>query len=89
MQLTMENYHEGFLVDEEVVAGVALHPEKKNEYVAFMLLQSTGDTLSYETFSDPKDAIASLNQLERGWVFEKAHQGCGNANCGNGECGSC
>ncbi len=85
--LTLENFEHGFLVDDEVLGGVTLHPENDSEYVAFVLLQSTGESISYETFSNPQDAIASINALERTWIFEKAHQGCGGGSCGEGECG--
>ena len=83
--LTAENYTKGFLVDEDLMAGVSQHPQQPGNYVAFVLRHSTGEYLGYQNFTDLGAALAVVNQIPRTWSFEKLG-GCGNGNCGNGQC---
>ena len=80
MQLTAENYNQGFLVDDEVVGGVAEHPENPGQFVAFILQHETGEYLGYQPFNSLQEALDVINKVERPWVFEKASScqgGCG------------
>ena len=89
MKLTLENYSKGFLVDEELLAGVTEHPEQKGRYLAYVLRHTSGEYLGYETFEDLDQALGVINQVERTWVYEKVGGcgGCADGTCGNGQCG--
>src|SRR5689334_15510442 len=84
--LNIENYTQGFLVDEELMAGVTADPEKADTFVAFILRHTTGEYLGYQAFSDLQAALDTLNRVPRNWTFEKVG-GCG-GECGK-EGGSC
>lgn len=87
MLLTTENYNTGFLVDDDIVGGVAEHPDKPGQFVAFILQHTTGEYLGYQPFESLEAALATINQVERPWVFEKASSctgGCGEHGHGEG-----
>ena len=84
-ELTSENYHAGFLVDEELMAGVGQEEGSEDSFFAYVLRHSTGEYLGYQTFSSLADALQSINQIPRDWVFEKLG-GCGEGKCGEGNC---
>lgn len=87
MKLTADNYNTGFLVDDEVAGGVAEHPQKPGQFVAFILQHTTGEYLGYQPFDTLEAALKTLNEVEREWVFEKASScsgGCGNHGEGEG-----
>lgn len=81
---TLENYNQGFLLDEELMAGVSSNPDSSNTYVAFVLQHTTGEYIGYQVFSQLSAAIHAINQIQRPWKFEKVG-GCG----GCGKDGSC
>lgn len=84
MRLTPENYSQGFLMDEELMAGVTEHPEQPGTFVAFVLRHTTGEYLGYQPFSDLETALQKLNGIPREWAFEKTSGGCGGGACGQG-----
>ncbi len=89
--LSSENYTKGFLVDEDLMAGVTAHPEQPGTYVAFVLHHSTGEYLGYQPFPDLQSALQVINKIPRSWSYER-FGGCGGGNCGtNGSCdkGNC
>ncbi len=84
--LTPENYAGGFLVDEDLMAGVATHPEENGQFIAFVLQHSTGEYLGYQAFPSLELALRAINQIPRAWTFEKLGGGCGGGNCATGGC---
>jgi len=83
--LTPENFRQGFLVDEELMAGITEDPEQKGVFVAFILRHTTGEYLGYQSFPTLQPALETLNQIPRTWTFERIGGGCGGA-CGTGGC---
>ena len=99
-QLNPENYMQGFLVDEELMAGVTQNPEKPDSYFAFVLQHTTGEYLGYQPYPQLEGALEAINQIPRSWSFEKTsgcggcagkEGGCSKGACGTGQCnkGSC
>lgn len=91
--LTAENYKKGFLMDEELMGGVAEEgPEALTTgFSAYVLRHTTGEYLGYRTFGSLADALSAINTVERAWKFENS-SGCGQ--CKDGDCtvnrgGSC
>jgi hypothetical protein len=82
--LSTENYSQGFLVDQDLMAGVTQDPEKPGVYVAFVLQHSTGEYLGYQPFNELSQALQVINQIPRPWTFEKISGGCGGGKCGEG-----
>jgi hypothetical protein len=66
--LNKNNFDKGFLIDEEVIAGVTLMDG--GIYAAYMSHYLTGETLAYQEFSDAESAVAYLKTIERPWAFE-------------------
>ena len=85
-KLTAENYSKGFLMDEELMAGVSEDKVNPGTFHAFVVRHTTGESLGHQLFSDVFEAIRTLNGIERNWSFEAVSK-CGNGNCGNGNCG--
>ena len=87
--LTAENYSQGFLVDEELMAGVSeAKGDQPTGFTAFVLRQTTGEMLGSSRFSTLKEALGAINQIPREWAFDSTH-GCGNGNCGAAGQGKC
>jgi hypothetical protein len=84
--LTQENYSRGFLIDEDLMAGVTAHPEDQEQFVAFVLRHTTGEYLGYQPFPSLERALQAINQIPRPWTFEKISGGCGGGKCGTGNC---
>jgi hypothetical protein len=84
-ELTAENYQNGFLVDDELMASVTAHPSEPGKFLAYVLRHSTGEYLGMRNFDELTHALNSINQIKREWKFEKSG-GCGE-NCGDGNCG--
>ncbi len=84
-QLNIENYQGGFLVDEDLMAGVTRDPNHPSRYFAFVLQHTTGEYLGYEPYPQLEIALEVINKIPRAWTYEKLG-GCGNGNCGNGQC---
>ena len=85
MELTAENYNQGFLVDEELLGGITSPPNQPGIFVAYVLKHSTGEYLGYQPYPDLRQALDVLNQVQRDWKFE-AISGCGGGQCGPGKC---
>jgi hypothetical protein len=88
MLLSRENYQKGFLIDEELMAGVSQDSEQPGLFFAFVLQQATGEYLGYRAFSDLDMALSSINQIPRSWVFESS-SGCGDEACSKAEGKGC
>lgn len=84
MNLTPENYSKGFLMDEELMGGVAEHPTLPGKFLGYVLRHTTGEYLGYQDYSTLEAALAALNAIPRAWSFEKS-SGCGS--CADGNCG--
>ncbi len=85
-KFTLDNFKSGFLMDEELMAGISESVENKGQFTAYVIRHTTGETLGAQEFSDPFEAIRTLNDIPRLWTFEKVSK-CGSGNCGNGQCG--
>src|SRR5438309_1924288 len=83
--LTPENYARGFLIDEELIGGITIHPDQPGLFVAYVLRHTTGEYLGYQPFESLEQALAVLNQVQRPWRFEQAG-GCGDGKCGKTSC---
>ena len=49
MALTPQNYNQGFLVDEELMAGVTENPDQAGVFSAYVLRHTTGEYLGHQT----------------------------------------
>ena len=85
-KLTPENYAKGFLIDDELLAGVAPDSEEPGRYLAFVLQHTTGEQVGAHRYESLDQALDAVNRIERGWAFEKAG-GCGGGKCGSEKCG--
>jgi hypothetical protein len=86
-KLNPDNYSKGFLVDEELMGGVAPHPDQPGLFVAFVLRHTTGEYLGYQAFEVLDEALQAINSVNRTWAYDQAG-GCGGGNCGQGR-GAC
>jgi hypothetical protein len=85
-KFTVDNFKKGFLIDEELMAGISEHKENPGTFTAYVVRHTTGETLGVQEFSNPFEAIRVLNDIPRNWNFEAISK-CGNGNCGSGGCG--
>jgi hypothetical protein len=85
MGLTTDNFSQGFLVDEELMAGVTTSPENPSEFFGYVLRHTTGEYLGYQAYSSLDEALGVINQIPRPWVFEKT-SGCDGGKCAEGKC---
>ena len=86
--LDEENFRRGFLVDDELMAGIH---EGEGKFSAFVLSQETGEYLSYRDFPNLELALNAIAQISRPWTYEGVG-GCSNGGCGEGKScsdGSC
>src|SRR5688500_10637090 len=95
--LNLENYGQGFLVDDDLMAGVTQQPENPNIFVAFVLKHGTGEYLGYQPYPELDTALEAINRIERTWTFERfggcgggcgEGGGCNKGSCGKGKCGT-
>ncbi|MFZ9596133.1 MAG: hypothetical protein ACO3A2_08660 [Bdellovibrionia bacterium] len=80
--LTSENYTQGFLVDDDLMAGVTTDPGDPSTFMAFVLRHSTGEYLGVRPCPSLEEALAQINQIPRSWSFEPLKAGCGGGGCG-------
>ncbi len=85
-KFTAENYSKGFLMDEELMAGISEDKSHPGTYHAFVVRHTTGESLGHQVFENVFEAIRALNDIERHWAFEAVSK-CGSGNCGKGNCG--
>ena len=78
--LNPDNFQKGFLIDEELMAGVSEDSSAPGTYIAFVMQHTTGEYLGYQPFTDLSMALSSINQIPRSWAYE-ASGGCGGG-CG-------
>lgn len=86
-KFTAENFKKGFLVDEELMAGISESPDHPGLYTAYVVRHTTGETLGNQQFSDLFEAIRTINDIQRDWSYEAISK-CGGGNCGSGKCGT-
>ncbi|MBS1960316.1 MAG: hypothetical protein JST80_12640 [Bdellovibrionales bacterium] len=86
MKFTADNYKSGFLVDEELMAGIT-DSENPGHFVGYVVRHTTGETLGAHEYSNLFEAIRAINDIPRSWEFESVKR-CGGGNCGNGKCGA-
>jgi hypothetical protein len=87
MPLTTENYTQGFLIDDELMAGVTTHPEQPGRFVAFILTVGLGEYVGYDAYDSLEEALGAINRIPRTWTFEQT-SGCGEGGCQGGNCGT-
>jgi hypothetical protein len=84
-KFTADNYKGGFLIDEELMAGISETTEAPGNFTAYVVRHTTGETLGVQTFNDLFEALRTINDIPREWAFESASK-CG-GNCAAGGCG--
>jgi hypothetical protein len=85
MALTPENYSQGFLIDEELMAGITESPDHPGAFMAYVIQHTTGESLGSRTCPTLEDALALINQIPRSWAFERT-KGCDGSKCEAGTC---
>lgn len=85
MALTPENYSQGFLVDEELMAGITQNPDQAGQFTAYVLRHTTGEYLGHQACATLDEALGLINQIPRPWTFEKT-SGCDGGKCAEGKC---
>ena len=86
-RLTQDNYAKGFLIDDECMGGVSEDPNFQGNFLAYVVLPATGESIGSESFRTLEAALARINSIPREWKFESA-SGCGGGeSCSPGGCG--
>ena len=96
--LTEQNYRHGFLVDDEVIAGVTPMAKDRAEtqiFSAYVSHYLTGETYVYQEFEALGAALDFLGQIDRPWNYEAV--GCSTktgatatkSGCQTGACQNC
>jgi hypothetical protein len=87
-KFTADNFKKGFLVDEELMAGITENPDTPGLYIAYVVRHTTGETLGNQQFEDLFEAIRTINDIQRDWSFEAISKCGGGGTCGgSGKCG--
>ncbi len=86
-KFTAENFKKGFLIDEELMAGISESTTAPGFYTAYVVRHTTGETLGNQEFNDLFEAIRTINDIQREWNFEAISK-CGTGGCGSGKCGT-
>lgn len=73
-------------MDSELMGGVTEDPDTKGQFVSFILRPLTGENLYYQSYPSLDEAIFSINEVNRPWVFEPFGSGCGGTKCEKGSC---
>jgi|GEM_PF-461634 len=84
-KFTAENYRSGFLLDEELMAGISENSDAPGTFTAYVVRHTTGETLGVQRFNDVFEAIRTINDIPREWTFESTSKCDGN--CASGGCG--
>jgi hypothetical protein len=85
MGLTAENYTQGFLVDDELMAGITESPDQAGRFTAYVLRHTTGEYLGHQPGLSLDEALALINRIPRLWAFEST-RGCDGTKCEPGKC---
>jgi hypothetical protein len=85
MALTPLNYNQGFLVDDELLAGVGEDSERAGLFSAYVLRHTTGESLGHQAGLTLDQALEMVNRIPRAWTFEKT-KGCDGSKCAEGTC---
>ncbi len=86
-KFTADNFKTGFLIDEELMAGITEPADAPGTYTAYVVRHTTGETLGVQQFTNAFEAIRTLNDIPREWTYEAISK-CGSGNCGkDGGCG--
>lgn len=86
-KFTAENFKKGFLIDEELMAGITESADGSGLFTAYVVRHTTGETLGSQQFSDIFEAVRTINGIQRDWTYEAISK-CGSGNCGSGKCGT-
>lgn len=86
-KFTAENFKKGFLIDEELMAGISESTEMPGHFHAYVVRHTTGETLGNQEFDNLFEAIRTINDIQRDWTYEAISK-CGGGNCGSGKCGT-
>lgn len=78
-----DNYRSGFLVDEELMAGIS--EDEPGVFTAYVVRHTTGEMLGAHQYSNAFEAIRAINDIPRNWSYESVKK-CGGGNCGNRKC---
>ena len=84
-KFTAENYNSGFLLDEELMAGITEEQNAPGVFTAYVVRHTTGETLGVQQFTNLFEALRVINDIPRPWTFESTKK-CG-GNCAAGGCG--
>lgn len=84
-KFTAENYNSGFLLDEELMAGITEEKDTPGVFTAYVVRHTTGETLGVQQFTNLFEALRIINDIPRAWTFESTKK-CG-GNCAAGGCG--
>jgi hypothetical protein len=85
-KFTVDNFSKGFLMDEELMAGISEVKDAPGTFQAFVVRHTTGETLGFQKYSNVFEAIRMINEIPRPWEFQAVSK-CGTGDCGNGNCG--
>jgi hypothetical protein len=85
IKFTADNFKSGFLIDEELLAGISETPDSPGVFTAYVVRHTTGETLGSQQYTNVFEAIRTINNIERHWSFESTSK-CG-GNCASGSCG--
>jgi hypothetical protein len=85
-KLTGDNFKKGFLMDEELMAGISEVPDAPGSFTAYVVRHTTGETLGTQQFGNIFEAIRTLNEIPREWAYQSVSK-CGGGNCKAGGCG--
>jgi hypothetical protein len=86
-KFTADNYKKGFLIDEELMAGITENESVAGQFTAYIVRHTTGETLGVREFDNLFEALRTLNEIPRNWAYEAVSK-CGGGNCGKGGCGT-
>ncbi len=75
------DFRDGFLVDEQWMAGIS--PSDSGRFEAFVLDHRSGELVTSHEFQEFNAALEALSRLERSWRWERLG-GCGGG-CSDGK----
>ena len=80
-KFTADNFKKGFLMDDELMAGISESAESPGVYTAFVVRHTTGETLGVGHYQNLFEAIRTLNDIPREWAYQAVSK-CGGGGCG-------